>query len=152
MKIDQFPAYCGGRLLWGLWDNDISPPEGWWNYMDKNWHTTSRGIGLNADGSPDVFCSYCPNDLVLFQQILRHIMRNKIGRDQCAVLIAVTSNRAQPQAIRFLEATGFTKAFTGRKSEYGNECTTWYGDMNGKVWPILSKLPEYAPPKAGKFA
>lgn len=153
MKIDAIPAYCGGRLLWGLWTNTVSPPGGWYEHVDKNWHSSGRGVGLNADGSRDNFCSYCPNDLLLFQQILKNIMTNKIGKEQCAVLIAVTSNANQPLARKFLQATGFKEAFTGRKGPYANECTTWYGDMHGKVWPVLNKIPEYGTEKkTGKFA
>jgi hypothetical protein len=155
VKIDPITSYCGGRLLWGLWTNHIAPPRGWYEHIDKNWTTGNNKPGQDAYGSPDIWSAYCPSDLLLFQQILKNIMGNKIGRDQCAVLIAVTSNINQREGVRLLEGTGFKKAFTGRKNPYGNECTTWFGDMHGSVWPILSEVPSYevsGTQKSGKFA
>ena len=141
------PHYCGGRFIYGFWtssdlykpvhaSNDKNPWDG--EFSDKNiFNGCSTNIQLSSDKITK-FDQYMPDDLTLAQLLLKKLL---FFCGDAGVVYAVTSP-SQKQGVKLLDMSGFKQIGKYKKDYSESICTTWVGDYNKDVKPILMKVPD----------
>lgn len=156
MRLIDFPHYCGGKLLFGLWsekeiasssrksDNDIEQALYKVIVGKDTYHYSNSKYpdGRSPESWQEDKLCRVPIELESFQACLKLLLtytREYSVNDLDSiygVIIAVTSP-TQKVAMKHLEQTGFVNS--GKYWKTGeNNCTVWHGE-NNIVNPIIVK-------------
>lgn len=137
MIITNIPYYCGGRFISGFYNPQNYPPGHVYKMSTHNWNAPA--ISTNRIDP----CIYLPNDFVEFLQILRRFLYTSHGLDGFQGVVYAVTNPQQTTAPKYLKDAGFEAVGSFKKGVRQNACTSWIGDYRGKIYPILSKVPDF---------